>query len=136
MFRFGPFELDEQALELRSDGEPIPLHLKPLRLLVYLLENRERRVSKEELFRWWDAVVSDAAISSAVKDIRHALRDDPAAPRWIQTRRGVGYQFVGKVEVHSPRTTSRTEAGYTACLVASHCRSLVGTRSCSGLSAL
>lgn len=100
MFRFGHFELDEQALELRGEGEPIPLQLKPLRLLVYLLENRERRVSKEELFRWWDAVVSDAAISSAVKDIRRALGDDPAAPRWIQTRRGVGYQFVGKVEVH------------------------------------
>jgi DNA-binding winged helix-turn-helix (wHTH) protein/tetratricopeptide (TPR) repeat protein len=99
-FRFGEFELDEQQQELRKAGALVPLHATPMRLLVHLLEHRARLLSKEDLLEavWPDVVVSDTALSTALKEIRGALGDDGARQRWIRTQRGRGYQFLGEVE--------------------------------------
>jgi DNA-binding winged helix-turn-helix (wHTH) protein/tetratricopeptide (TPR) repeat protein len=99
IFRFGEFELDERRLELRAVGAPVPLHATPLRLLVYLVRNASRVISKEELLTavWPDVAVSDMALSTALKQIRHALKDDGSQQRWIRTQRGLGYCFVGEV---------------------------------------
>ncbi|MDJ0847279.1 MAG: winged helix-turn-helix domain-containing protein [Myxococcota bacterium] len=93
---FGDYELDPCCLELRERGELVKLHRTPLRLLAHLARNAHQTVSKEELLRevWGDAVVSDAAISSALKELRRALRDDGARQRVVETRRGAGYRFV------------------------------------------
>jgi len=98
-FRFGEFELDATHPELRRRGVTIPLQPRPLRLLLLLIENRERVVSKHEVRQWWGAAVTDQSITSALRDIRRALDDSASAPRWIRTRPKIGYRFIGEVVV-------------------------------------
>jgi DNA-binding winged helix-turn-helix (wHTH) protein len=99
LFRFGCFELDEANLQLRKRGKPVKIHLKPLRLLIHLVQNAGRTVSKTELLDavWPDVAVSDCAISSALKELRHALGDDGSQQQLIETRRGQGYRLIGGV---------------------------------------
>jgi protein kinase/serine/threonine-protein kinase len=101
---FGAFELDLAHRDLRKDGAVVPLHATPLRLLIYLVRNRERPISKQELFDavWAGVVVSDAALASALKEVRRALGDDGATQRCIATERGRGYRWIAPVEVRSP----------------------------------
>ena len=101
---FGTFELDLGRSDLRNQGAPVALHATPLRLLVYLVRHRERTISKRELLAevWSDAVVSDAALASALKELRRALGDDGATQRCIATERGRGYRWIAPVEVRSP----------------------------------
>lgn len=99
IFAFGDFELEMDQRELRWKGRAVPIHLKPMALLHYLIRHRERVVSKDEVLEevWSGLMVSDAALSSALKDLRHALGDDAAHQRFIRTLRGFGYQFVAPV---------------------------------------
>jgi TolB-like protein len=100
---FGSFELDLERADLREDGASVALHATPLRLLIHLVRHRERAISKQELFDevWPDAVVSDAALSSALKELRRALGDDGASQRLISTQRGRGYRWIAPVDVRS-----------------------------------
>lgn len=97
---FGEFELDPSRFELRRDGVRIELTPTPLRLLLYLVDRHERTVPKQELLNnvWPDAVVSDTALSSALKELRRALGDDGTRQRYVHTLRGLGYRFVAPVE--------------------------------------
>src|SRR5215471_10316510 len=99
MYRFGAFELDLAAVELRVRGKPLSLEPQVFGLLALLVENRERLVSKDEIVeKVWDGrVVSDAAIASRVKSARQALGDDGSAQRFIKTLHGQGYRFVAEV---------------------------------------
>ena len=99
-WRFGPFEVDAQEHQLRRDGTPIALARKPLSLLTTLLARPGRLFTKAELFEtvWAGSVVSDAALSRAVRELRVALEDDTAAPRYIATVHGIGFRFVATVE--------------------------------------
>jgi len=96
LVRFGCFELDEANLVLRKCGTLVKIHLTPLRLLIHLVRNANRTVSKGELLDtvWSGAAISDSAISSALKELRHVLGDDGARQRLIETRRGCGYRFI------------------------------------------
>jgi DNA-binding winged helix-turn-helix (wHTH) protein len=120
--RFGPFELDTRTLELRRAGEAVALEPKPLRLLLYLFEHRDRVLSKEELLRavWPDESVGDAALAGALRNVRRALGDTGDAQRWIRTRRRVGYQFVGPVTVDAVSARRRiwgAPRGLSLCFV-------------------
>jgi TolB-like protein len=99
MYRFGAFELDLAAVELRVRGKALSLEPQVFALLALLVENRERLVSKDEIVeKVWDGrIVSDAAIASRVKSARHALGDDGRAQRFIKTLHGQGYRFVAEV---------------------------------------
>src|SRR5215471_125176 len=99
MYRFGAFELDLAAVELRARGKALSLEPQVFALLALLVENRERLVSKDEIVeKVWDGrVVSDAAIASRVKSARHALGDDGRAQGFIKTLHGQGYRFVAEV---------------------------------------
>jgi predicted ATPase len=68
-------------------------------VLRHLVEHRGRLVTKEELFTtvWRDAIVSDAALASCIRDLRKALRDSSGAPRYIQTVHRRGFRFIGPV---------------------------------------
>lgn len=98
--RFGEFELDLVRQQLLRDGSAVEIEPRPLRLLMYLVQHRDRIVPRQELFDvlWPDMVVSDSALSRAVYEARRALGDDASAQRWIHTARGRGVQFVGEVE--------------------------------------
>jgi len=95
---FGPFHLDMLRGELLRSGELVSLAPKPLALLAYLAANRDRAVPKQELRKqvWPDVFVSEAALASALKDLRRALGDDGARQTVIRTLRRRGYRFVAK----------------------------------------
>ncbi|HTS51374.1 MAG TPA: tetratricopeptide repeat protein [Bryobacteraceae bacterium] len=90
-------EIDIGRVLIRRAGEERGLRPKTFRLLIYLVENRDRLVPKEELIEqlWTDTAVSDGALAQCVADIRRALGDDPRSPRYIRTAPRLGYQFIG-----------------------------------------
>ncbi len=99
IFEFGDFVLDERRRELRRDGAPLLLQAKPVALLGYLVRHRDRAVPKQELFDavWPDAIVSDASLSSALRDVRRALGDTGSLQAFVRTERGRGFRFVAPV---------------------------------------
>ena len=99
-YRFGSFELDLAKAELRAEGVVLPLERQVFALLAFLVENRERLVSKDEIIeKVWDGrVVSDSAVSSRIKSARQALGDDGQAQRYIRTTHRRGFRFVADVK--------------------------------------
>src|SRR5207302_1676984 len=109
------------------DGVAQPLEPKTFRLLQFLIEHRDRVVSKEEIFQavWSGTFVSDNALTRAVAQIRKAIGDDHRNPRYIETIPTVGYRFVAKVEepaatppATTPIDTRRRRTGAIAAIVA------------------
>jgi Tol biopolymer transport system component/DNA-binding winged helix-turn-helix (wHTH) protein len=98
IFRFGPFELSEAAAELRKNGVRIKLQDQPFRVLVELLANAGKVVSREELQqRLWPAdtfVDFDVGLNTAIRKLRQALSDDADHPRYIETLAKRGYRFL------------------------------------------
>ena len=78
------------------------IHLEPvvLKLLIYLIENRERLVTRHELMDtvWGDTVISESALTKAVARLRKAVDDHSDDPRYLETVRSQGYRFVAAVE--------------------------------------
>jgi TolB-like protein len=101
VYRFDRFELDPAKLELRADGACRPLEPQVFALLVLLVQNRERVVSRDELIeKVWDGrCVSESAISSRIKSARQALGDDGRAQRFIKTLHSQGFRFVAPVSL-------------------------------------
>ncbi|MEM0989107.1 MAG: winged helix-turn-helix domain-containing protein [Pseudomonadota bacterium] len=94
--RIGDIEIDTHKMAVRKSGVPIRLTARPYALLEYLMANRERIVTKEEIFDavWDGRVVTDAAISTAVRDIRKAMGESSAKSGLIRTVYGRGFRFV------------------------------------------
>jgi cholera toxin transcriptional activator len=104
IFRFGVFEIDEETGELRQDGKAQPwLREQALRILLMLLERPRELVAREELReRLWSAdtfVDFDHGLNTAINQLRSALGDDAANPRFIQTLPRRGYRFIAPVEI-------------------------------------
>ncbi len=99
LIEFDSFEINLDLLALSHDGAIIEIGAKPLRALIFLIENRHRVVDLEMLREhvWSDAQLSAAAIPTAIMSIRRALGDDPGAPRYIQSQRGRGYRFIADI---------------------------------------
>src|SRR5262249_18280608 len=108
--RFGPFELDQPAGELRKDGVKVRLQEQPLQLLQVLLDQSGKVVTREELQRRiWpsDTFVNfDHGINNAIKRLREALGDTAETPRYIETLPRRGYRFLGKIETDALRIRS------------------------------
>ena len=98
-FVFAEFDLQTELQTLRREGAEIHLAKRPFDVLLFLIENRERVVSREELLnRFWDGhEVYDDALRKCVGAIRTALGDLGKSPRFIETRRGSGFRFIGAV---------------------------------------
>ena len=96
---FGEFTLDPTDERVRGPAGPIKLGNKAFRLLLQLVGERGRLVTKEELFSsvWDGTIVSEAALTSAVKELRRALGDDRKTPRFIESVYGRGYRFIAEV---------------------------------------
>lgn len=101
IYRIGDFELDLVKVELREAGVPLEVEPQVFALLAYLVDNRERLISKDEIFeKIWDGRnVSDAALTSRIKLARKLLGDDGKAQKVIKTAYGKGYRFVADVQV-------------------------------------
>jgi len=98
-FRFGVFEIDLNAGELRKHGIKIKLCNQPFQVLTILLERPGEVVTREELkSRLWPSETSvdfDLGLNSAVKKLRDALGDSAEMPRYVETVPRRGYRFIG-----------------------------------------
>ena len=100
--RFGVFQVDLDARELRKHGDRVRLSAQPFRVLSILLEKPGETVTREELrVRLWasDTFVDfEHSLSSAIKKLRFALGDSPERPLYIETIPRSGYRFVAPIE--------------------------------------
>lgn len=112
--RFGIFEADLQAGELRKAGLRIKLQEQPFQILTLLLERPGQVVTREELCRrLWPAnsfVDFDHSLNTAVKKLRRVLGDDPDNPRFIETLPRRGYRFLALVETRRDSSALGKEA--------------------------
>jgi predicted ATPase/DNA-binding winged helix-turn-helix (wHTH) protein len=94
------YRLDPDLFELTHFGERVPLEPQAFDVLVFLVLHRDRVVSKEELMDsiWGGRFVTEAAVTSRIKQVRRALGDDGERQRSIRTVHGRGYRFVADVE--------------------------------------
>jgi serine/threonine-protein kinase len=111
--RFGLFEVQVQAGELRKQGSKVKLQDQPFQVLVMLLARPGEVVTRDELKRsLWPAdtyVDFEGGLNRAINKLREALGDDAESPRFIETLPRRGYRFVAPVEL--PATCQREEAG-------------------------
>src|SRR5437588_13047715 len=101
--RFGQFEMDEHARELRKEGIKVRLQEQPLQILQILLEHPGKVVTREDLKkRIWPSdtfVDFDHGINNAIKRLREALADTAETPRYIETLPRRGYRFIAGIDV-------------------------------------
>jgi TolB-like protein/cytochrome c-type biogenesis protein CcmH/NrfG len=103
-FRFADFEIDAAVQELRRGGVAVHIEPQVFDVLVHLVRNRDRTVSREELVDtvWKGRVVSEAALSSRIAAARKAIGDTGNDQRLIRTVHKRGFRFVGAVEMAAP----------------------------------
>jgi TolB-like protein/Flp pilus assembly protein TadD len=109
-YRFGSFELDLQARELRKRGIRVKLQEKPFQILEALLGKPGALVTRAELRQklWPDTFVGfDRSLNTAVNSLRKALGDLAGNPRFLETRTRHGYRFIAPVE-NIARNSSRS----------------------------
>src|SRR6266567_7242379 len=113
--RFGVFELDVRAGELRKQGLRLSIQGRPLQALAALLEKPGNVVTREELRnRIWPAdtfVDFDHNLHNAIARLREALGDSSETPRFIETLPRRGYRFIGQVENSFAAADRRRVAG-------------------------
>jgi len=118
IFVFDAYELDLGLHELRRDGVAQTIEPQVFDLLVFLVINRDRLVSRNELIEqiWGGRIVSDAALSTAMKSARQAIGDSGKAQDLIRTVPRQGFRFVGEIqgEVAGVQLTPSQEAGVVA----------------------
>lgn len=118
--RFGAFEADLDARELRKQGRKIRLQEQPFAVLAILLEQPRAVISREEIRqKLWPAdtfVDFDHSLNTAVNKIRETLGDSAASPRFVETVARRGYRFVGEVTWEGAATpqTIATESSNSA----------------------
>jgi TolB-like protein/DNA-binding winged helix-turn-helix (wHTH) protein len=107
IYRFDDFVVDSESWSLHRDGREVHLEPVVLKLLIFLIANRDRLVTRQELMDtvWGDTVVSESALSKAIARLRKALGDDSASHRYLETVHSRGYRFVADVELVNPPTT-------------------------------
>lgn len=106
IYEFGDFHLDCGRFELQRGGQSLRLERKPLELLIFLAEKKGQLATREEIAqRLWQSEVfvdTEHGINTAVRKIRHVLRDDADESRCIQTVTGKGYRFIAPLRIVAP----------------------------------
>lgn len=104
IYKIGGWSLSAHSNQLAKDGCSVELEYRLTNLLVYLLENRDRVLSKDDILKavWPKKVVNDDSVAVAISQLRKALDDNPRAPTYIKTIPGVGYQFIYQDQIVSP----------------------------------
>jgi len=112
-YHFEDCALDTDKRELRRSGDPLSIAPQVFDLLEYLILNRERVVSKDDLINaiWKGRIVSDAAVTTRLNAARSAIGDSGEAQRLIKTLPRKGFRFVGAVqEMSEPSRVADAEA--------------------------
>ena len=119
IFRFGGFEADRKAFRVTRGGKALDLTPKLLDLLFHFLERPGVLVTKEELLDgvWPGANVTENAMAQAISDLREALGDDAAAPKFIRTIARRGYRFIADVEGGPPPAAGPADSRETVAVM-------------------
>ncbi|MGH8066215.1 MAG: AAA family ATPase [Candidatus Entotheonellia bacterium] len=106
IYSFDEYELDLRRYELRRRGQPIKLEPQVFNLLAYLIQHRDRVVTKQALLGtlWPGRFVGEATLTSRMMTARRAVGDRGREQRVIQTLHGRGYRFIAEVEEHHDAT--------------------------------
>jgi TolB-like protein/DNA-binding winged helix-turn-helix (wHTH) protein len=105
-YRFAEFEIDLSRQELFRLGEPVHIEPQVFDLIVHLVRNHDRIVSKDELIEaiWNGRIISEAALSSRINGARRALGDIGNEQAFIRTLHKRGFRFVGHVQaINAPQ---------------------------------
>jgi len=112
LFSFGPYQLDPAQGQLWRGTQAVKLTPKALAVLSVFLTRSEHVLTKEGFFQavWPETVVSDAALSSCIQELRRVLRDDAQRPRYIETVHRRGYRFTATVSTSQSARSSKFQA--------------------------
>jgi DNA-binding winged helix-turn-helix (wHTH) protein len=101
---FADYELDTQLYELRHAGQPCPLEPQVFNVLLYLIQHRDRVVTRDELLAqlWPNQFISEVTLNHRVMAARKAIGDSGRAQRCIQTLHRRGYRFIAEVRTVEP----------------------------------
>jgi TolB-like protein/DNA-binding winged helix-turn-helix (wHTH) protein len=112
-YRFAEFEIDLSRRELRRLGESVHIEPQVFDLIVHLVRNHDRIVSKDELIEtiWNGRIISEAALSSRINGARRALGDNGTDQAFIRTLHKRGFRFVGDVHAVSAPEADAEAAG-------------------------
>ena len=113
IYVFEDFSLDIERRELRRDAQLVPVEPQVFDLLAYLISNRQRVVSKDDLVAaiWGGRIISESAISSKVTAVRQAVGDSGGKQRLIRTVTRKGFRFVGDVHERARNEAAILELG-------------------------
>src|SRR5579862_7854038 len=109
LYRFGPFALDSRRRTLSRADSPVSVTPRAFDVLLFLVQNPNRLVTKEELVRavWGDIFVEEGNLTQCIWHLRKALEDSSADIRLIVTIPRKGYQFTANVSVAEATDTAR-----------------------------
>ncbi len=113
IYRFAGYSLDPATFQLKRGNEEIAVEPQVFSVLAFLIENRERVVSKDDLiYAVWDGrIVSDATLSSRISAARHAIGDSGEAQAVIRTMPRRGFRFVAELEPVDEGTPETDDGG-------------------------
>ncbi|HEY7230886.1 MAG TPA: winged helix-turn-helix domain-containing protein [Pseudolabrys sp.] len=116
LFSFGDFALDSERRELHAHGTIVPVEPQVFDLLIYLIDNRARVVSKDDLIEnvWGGRIVSDSTVDSRINAARKAVGDSGKEQNLIRTVARKGIRFVGEVRQGLSSTVADPEASASA----------------------
>jgi len=99
IFQFGEFQIDPQARVLRRENEVLALNRRAFDVLLYLVQNSGRILTRDELLKnvWPDTFVDESSLTQSISVLRRALGEKPGENSCIVTLPGRGYQFVSPV---------------------------------------
>jgi len=102
-YLFNNFLLDTELFELKKDNELVSIEPQVLDLIIFLINNHERLVSKDEILDcvWSGKVVSESALSSRIKSARKALGDDGSSQQVIKTLHRKGFRFIANLKTNN-----------------------------------
>ena len=108
LYRFGDREVDTRLRQIRARGELVDAQPKAFDLLVYLIENRDRVVDKDELLEqlWSGTIVTDSALNQIVRKARSLAGDDGDRQAVIRTVQRRGFRFVAVIQAQNDESTA------------------------------
>jgi DNA-binding winged helix-turn-helix (wHTH) protein len=111
-FRFDPFVLDPRTRQLLRDGDEVALSPKAFHLLLLLVTNRARAMTRDELQQqlWPSTFVLETNLAGVVAEVRRALGDTAEHPTFVRTMHRFGYRFIADVEENDALAASAEPA--------------------------
>src|SRR5208282_5129065 len=111
IFQFGKFQIDALARTLRREETIVKLNSRAFDVLLYLVQNPGKVLTRYELLRnvWQDAFVDESSLPQTVSLVRRALEEKPGDNSYIVTLPGRGYQFASAVQVVDSEEVSSDE---------------------------